>query len=645
MPKDFSTSFTGKFEASLNDDEIRDLKNSSKEFAAMINFSIDNLLKSGKVVYGDPISSKSNSIIKKLLTSSGLSDYDIRLYALKSNDVNAYSTHQGIIILTTGLVARLQNESELAYVLAHEIAHILHKHSVNSFSYNKQLFKTEVSKNGGSIDESVLKSTKHSRVNEFDADTKGFELYTKAGYSPELIGGTFQRLLYAYLPVKQVAFKFEKYEDQFYMLDKEAKDFETLEIDIEEDVDDSKSSHPNIFKRKENIKSKIESNAKSEVIAPADNFIQLRSLAYKECIYQYLLQADYINALILLDAIDSDIEINTAVVTKFRAMCFLGIQKFANNRQNDLFTSDDELQGHQGLYHHLFESLSKRELQVICFREIAKIWNANQDDPTIERLLKQGAALLKENIDTDKFLYSGTDSAKASKGCFTCEYALVNIKNREGLDEILKNTVAEPADDSHSQANQKKVVMLSPKYFAMDMRKSVDERFLETQKEKEYIESKMLEYGDDLGMEINIIDYWQGGNLSTKDFNNYTLMMDWLHERANYAGNNFQGLLYEEIDDLANGYNTDALAFSTYWNLLERKKFKPAGLLTLLFPYSFPIYLYWQLTPYHYTGYSYVMLDTKTGKVLYVDSKEFDMKYNKKMVNAHLYNSLNQIAK
>lgn len=645
MPEDFSTSFTGKFEASLNDEEIKDLEKSSKEFAALINFSIDNLLKSGKIVYGDPITKKSNSIIKNLLKNSDLTKYNIRLYTLKSNDVNAYSTHQGIIILTTGLVARLHNESELAYVLSHEIAHVIHKHSVNSFSYNKELFKKEVSKNGGSIDESVLQSTKHSRENEFDADTKGFELYTNAGYAPELITCTFQRLLYAYLPVKQVKFDFEKYEDSFYKLNEDTKEFEPIDIDIEEDVDDSKSSHPNIFKRKENIKSKIISSLEPKISIPEDDFNQLRSLAYKECIYQYIVDADYINALILLDAIDSEISITTSVTNRFRAMCFLGIQKFADNNQEDLFLNGNKLQGHQGLYHHVFSNLNKRELQVLAFREIAKLWDNNPNDLVIERMMAQGAEILSDNVDTDEFANSIADSTETRKKCFTCEFALVNIQNREKLNSIFKST--DTAKDSKGVAtvNQKNVVMLSPKYIAMDTRKSVDERFLETEKEKEYIEDKILEYGEDLDMQINIIDYWQGGNITTQDFNKYVLMMDWLHERANYAGNNFQGLLYEEISDLAKSYNTDALAFSSYWNLLERKKFKPVGLLTLAIPYTFPLYLYWQLTPHHYTGYSYVMLDTKTGKVLYVDSKEFDMKYNKKLVNAHLYNSLNQIAK
>jgi len=42
--------------------------------------------------------------------------------------VNAYALPNGSIYVTTGLIARLQNESQLAGVLSHEISHVLYRH-------------------------------------------------------------------------------------------------------------------------------------------------------------------------------------------------------------------------------------------------------------------------------------------------------------------------------------------------------------------------------------------------------------------------------------------------------------------------------------------------------------------------------------
>ena len=55
-----------------------------------------------------------------------------RFGVLDSPNVNAFATPGGYIFVTRGLLLRLNNESELAGVLAHEIAHVLQRHHVSA---------------------------------------------------------------------------------------------------------------------------------------------------------------------------------------------------------------------------------------------------------------------------------------------------------------------------------------------------------------------------------------------------------------------------------------------------------------------------------------------------------------------------------
>lgn len=48
--------------------------------------------------------------------------------------VNAYSTPGGYILITTGLLRLMENEAQLAAVLAHEIAHVQQRHSIKSYA-------------------------------------------------------------------------------------------------------------------------------------------------------------------------------------------------------------------------------------------------------------------------------------------------------------------------------------------------------------------------------------------------------------------------------------------------------------------------------------------------------------------------------
>jgi predicted Zn-dependent protease len=58
---------------------------------------------------------------------------------LEAPQLNAFATPGGHIFVTRGLVARMQNEAELAGVLAHEIAHVLRKHHLKAIQKTAQL--------------------------------------------------------------------------------------------------------------------------------------------------------------------------------------------------------------------------------------------------------------------------------------------------------------------------------------------------------------------------------------------------------------------------------------------------------------------------------------------------------------------------
>ncbi|MDH4323799.1 MAG: M48 family metalloprotease [Betaproteobacteria bacterium] len=62
-----------------------------------------------------------------------------RFGVLDAPQLNAFATPGGHIFVTRGLVARMQNEAELAGVLAHEIAHVLRKHHLKAIQKAAQL--------------------------------------------------------------------------------------------------------------------------------------------------------------------------------------------------------------------------------------------------------------------------------------------------------------------------------------------------------------------------------------------------------------------------------------------------------------------------------------------------------------------------
>jgi hypothetical protein len=114
---------------------------------------------------------------------------------------NAYTAGYNTILFNAGLFTRIKNEAQFAFVLAHELAHLVLKH--NDKSIDKYLstikskeFKAEVAAikkqqfgQGKALEELTktfsFDTRKHSRFSEKDADEQAILWMQKSGYSVE----------------------------------------------------------------------------------------------------------------------------------------------------------------------------------------------------------------------------------------------------------------------------------------------------------------------------------------------------------------------------------------------------------------------------------------------------------------------------
>ncbi len=111
---------------------------------------------------------------------------------LDSEELNAFSTPGGHILITKGLVRCSNSEDSLAAIIAHELAHIQLKHPLKAiktsrqlavFSANDEVSKEEVKKEAQSVTDAL--SSGYSKQSEFDADAFAVKLLADTGYNPQ----------------------------------------------------------------------------------------------------------------------------------------------------------------------------------------------------------------------------------------------------------------------------------------------------------------------------------------------------------------------------------------------------------------------------------------------------------------------------
>ena len=131
-----------------------------------------------------------------------------KFHVIQSREINAFSLPGGHIYVTTAML-KLANENELASVLAHEVGHIVARHSLKTLKQSQEY--NEIAKQLGELtgvagdaarDLGIALGqivgagflTVHTRDEEREADFLGVRTMPRAGFDPQGMVTMFQKL-------------------------------------------------------------------------------------------------------------------------------------------------------------------------------------------------------------------------------------------------------------------------------------------------------------------------------------------------------------------------------------------------------------------------------------------------------------------
>jgi len=148
-------------------------------------------------LYHDPeLENYLNRVAKKLQAHSVAPDLDIQIKVLKDPNLNAFAYPNGVIYVHSGILARMDNEAQLAALLAHEMTHCTHRHSLRIIrsikdrpAYVAAVQDTldrisavhEIARILGAAG-SIAAVSGYTRELESEADQVGLDLMAKANY-------------------------------------------------------------------------------------------------------------------------------------------------------------------------------------------------------------------------------------------------------------------------------------------------------------------------------------------------------------------------------------------------------------------------------------------------------------------------------
>jgi hypothetical protein len=164
--------------------------------------------KSMPVVKNEDLTGYISRVGARLAKSKHSGTFPFSFAVINDKSINAFALPGGPIFVHTGLIATLDNESQLAGVLAHEMSHVALRHGTNQASKANLLQIGALLASSGLGGESMWSKLgqlgvglgaqsvllKYSRGAETDADLNGARIMNEAGYDPVQMAQFFTKL-------------------------------------------------------------------------------------------------------------------------------------------------------------------------------------------------------------------------------------------------------------------------------------------------------------------------------------------------------------------------------------------------------------------------------------------------------------------
>lgn len=701
IPDQYLISSAKKYEKEIESIHKEDVKKkekkSKKQFALESNFWEDDLLQSGLVLFNDEVSKYLGEVMNLLLAEDPGLREKVNVYALRSTEVNAFATDRGNIYVTLGMLAQLEDEAQLAYILSHELVHFNRKHSLDLFLAGKKMRRSSSRSellNNAVVKDALYARNSYSKELESQADEEGLELFLNTSYATSTLNTVFDVLRYGYLPFDNIPFDHSILESEYYRIPEKLK-LEKVQLITgeEEDADDQKSTHPNIAKRRKALGQSltdVSAEGRQTFLISEERFKLVRQMSRYEIPMLYLHRdrpADAVYSAFLL----KQTEPASVFLDKIIAKALYLVAKYKNYPGFSYPSDPDKIEGESQQAHYLLHHIDAKEACVLALRYT---WSRQQqypDDPELPTILSDlfiefaqhfpdlspfpnQAPLPPDSLeateDPNASKYEKIRRQKAVEGdpeeywkmAFIdmvdhpdfqngFETGLAEHKERSELDEYYRSSKGKREYRKFRKRGLSlgidHIVLVNPFFLKLDTRKEPMQQYIPTEVGQERFRELAKELAPLSGLKVQILDVCALRSDQTDRFNDIRMLNDWFYEQVQHLDLSYMpGWNQEQINAIAEKYGTD---YFLWTGVIAEREPDPEGIVltiltSLIVPILTPFAVYNALKNRQQLLYYAILFDVRTGKREIIKFDFIKRKVSDTLLKAQLYDTMKQIS-
>lgn len=145
------------------------------------------------------------NLVGGALASQAGAKYAWRFGVIDSDQINAFALPGGVVLLTRGMARLIKSEEELAFILSHEIGHVVRQHHYRVVQRQRLAARANEALQSVSAEgltelagaSAQIYARGLDKSAEFEADRLGTQLMASSGYDPAAALGVLEALLAA----------------------------------------------------------------------------------------------------------------------------------------------------------------------------------------------------------------------------------------------------------------------------------------------------------------------------------------------------------------------------------------------------------------------------------------------------------------
>lgn len=710
LPKALLLHTGQKYEEALETDiskqDKRKIRKSKEEFLLRSNYQLNNFLLGGDLLFGDPLTQYVNDVADVLLADEPELREKLTFFVAKNPSVNAAATHQGYVFINMGMLAQVQNEAQLAYIIGHEIAHYTEKHVLEGHLERTEIQKNKSFKDLRKADKLSLLST-YSKSKEFEADELGLKRILNSDYSTEACFGIFDVMQYSYLPYDEVPFEKSFFESGDYILPDEYFLEELQQIKRDDDYDDSKSSHPNTRNRREKfIDASLDHDSKGKAfIVSEERFNKVRSMARLEMSNIYVINRDYANAVY-----NAYLNLKDYPDNKYAKLCMgkalYSMAKYRNaSRTREVLAPYKKKEGNIQQVYHFLRKINPNELAILAARYLTQLQNEYPEDDAVQLFADDAIKALVTDHDFN-LSYFESDPKPEEQEEEEEEEDLENLSKYEKIKRMRKKSQVEEyfryafvgfrekgdyftrrmqyceenfskkeeEDLSHlswkerlerqqaKRVNEKtqaepgsrrlgidKIVVVDPFYVSVDFRKSSGQtiKFLKSEQNQVNFYQKIDASANAAGLNYTKVNSKNLTSTSTSTYNHLAFLNSWFSERLEHENLDILVSQSDVSREITSDFNTNYFYYTGVLHGVNKKSFmdKYTAFILCTSIFGAPLSAYYLLRKsQNFIHFNYVF-NLNTGAALLVQKNTAEENDSGDLLKAYLYDIFYQVKK